>query len=53
MSVSLARHSVQIASLLRVDARPFVTAALKTLFDQPPSSFHAASLELKVLFGHG
>ncbi|EIE26144.1 P-loop containing nucleoside triphosphate hydrolase protein [Coccomyxa subellipsoidea C-169] len=51
VSVSLARRSDQIASLLRVDARPFVIAALKTLFEQPPTAFHAASLDLSELFG--
>lgn len=35
-----------------MDARPFVTAALKGLFDQSPSSFHAASLNLEPLFGN-
>lgn len=49
--MSLARRSDQIASLLRVDARPFVIAALKTLFEQPPTAFHAASLDLSKVFG--
>ncbi|BDA50870.1 probable helicase MOV-10 at C-terminar half [Coccomyxa sp. Obi] len=52
VSVSLARQSEQIQSLLRVDARPFVTAALKGLFDQSPSTFHAGTLNLEPLFGN-
>ena len=51
VTVALARSAAQIRSVLRTDARPFVAASLRMLFDAPPKAFHSVSLNLTALFG--
>jgi hypothetical protein len=52
LTVSLAKQSShQMRSLLSFDARPFVSAALKGLFNQPPLAFHATQLNLEPMLG--
>ena len=50
-TVALVRRSSALRSLLRLDAKPFVAASLRQLFDRPPKAFHPALLDLTPLFG--
>ena len=46
----LARDSGNVESLLRVEARPFIAASLREIFNQAPTKFHSVELFLAQLF---
>ena len=50
VTVCLARNSGNVESLLRVDAKPFIAAHLKTVFSFRPQQFHSVQLQLAELF---
>lgn len=50
VTVCLASSSSNVESLLRVDAKPFIAAHLKTLFNHRPQQFHSVQLQLAGLF---
>ena len=46
----LARDSGNVESMLRVEARPFIAASLREIFNQAPTKFHSVELFLAQLF---
>lgn len=50
MSVALTRQPDELQRLLNYDAKPFVAARLRTLFDRPPVRYHADPPPVEPMF---
>lgn len=50
MTVGLAQHLADIQKQLNIDAKPYVAAHLKKLFDSPPAQYYASASPLTAMF---
>jgi hypothetical protein len=51
VTAALARNVAELQRCLSVDAKPFVSSALRSLFDARPAAFHAGVNPLRRLLG--